>query len=69
LHGEGIQLPVEMEYDMTLAEEAYALAERWDASRSIVDVAQLDFEADDITRLSAMQIGAFYYCSSSLHTC
>ena len=29
LHGEGLELPVRMEYDQTLAAEAFALAARW----------------------------------------
>ncbi|KAJ7630308.1 peptidase family M1-domain-containing protein [Roridomyces roridus] len=35
LYGEGVKLPVDMEktYDSSLAQAAYALAERWDASR------------------------------------
>ncbi|KAF9074017.1 hypothetical protein BDP27DRAFT_1359891 [Rhodocollybia butyracea] len=31
-YGEGLKLPVKMEYESTLAESAYRLAERWDSS-------------------------------------
>ena len=33
LHGEGLSLPVKMEYDTSLADKAYALAKRWDTAR------------------------------------
>ncbi|EJD04497.1 uncharacterized protein FOMMEDRAFT_107254 [Fomitiporia mediterranea MF3/22] len=46
-YGEGLTLPVEMEYDTTLAEQAYALAARWDSSRD-KDVSNLDFKSSDL---------------------
>ncbi|KII94452.1 hypothetical protein PLICRDRAFT_102250 [Plicaturopsis crispa FD-325 SS-3] len=55
LYGEGLTLPVELEYDVTLAKQAYALAERWDASRSVTDVSQLDFQAADIEGFNSNQ--------------
>lgn len=43
LHGEGFELPVRMEYDDTLARDAYKLADRWvkavDQSKSRAEVA------------------------------
>ncbi|OCH94213.1 metalloprotease [Obba rivulosa] len=53
-YGEGLSLPVEVEYDMTLAKQAYALAEKWDASRSS-DVSQLDFKGSDVDGLTTNQ--------------
>ena len=57
LYGEGIELPVKMEYDISLAEQAYKLAERWDASRNISDVSQLDFKGKDLDGFNSNQIG------------
>ncbi|CCM06484.1 uncharacterized protein FIBRA_08753 [Fibroporia radiculosa] len=54
-YGEGIELPVEMDYDHTLAEQAYALAAKWDASRTISDVAQLPFKEEDVDILDTNQ--------------
>lgn len=55
LYGEGLELPVKIEYDMTLAKQAYALAERWDASRSTSDVSQLDFKPTDLDDFNSNQ--------------
>src|SRR5580765_3813834 len=33
-YGEGLELPVTMEYDLMLAEKAYTLAARWNAARN-----------------------------------
>ncbi|KAI0307397.1 leukotriene-A4 hydrolase [Multifurca ochricompacta] len=54
-YGEGMKLPVEPSYDTTLAESAYSLAALWDASRSIADVAKLDFAASDVTNYNSNQ--------------
>lgn len=35
LHGEGLDLPVKMEYDTSLADVSYALASSWDHARSL----------------------------------
>ncbi|GAA5874967.1 hypothetical protein JCM16303_004962 [Sporobolomyces ruberrimus] len=35
LHGEGLELPVKMEYDTSLADASYSLAASWDESRSL----------------------------------
>ncbi|KAF8341710.1 peptidase family M1-domain-containing protein [Amanita rubescens] len=59
LHGEGLELPVKLEYDTSLAEKAYALADRWDTSRTIHDVSQLDFKESDLEDLDTNQIIAF----------
>ncbi|KAJ7293982.1 peptidase family M1-domain-containing protein [Mycena rebaudengoi] len=57
LHGEGIALPVENTYDTTLAEAAYALAARWDASRSEATITQ--FQKTDIDGFNANQTIVF----------
>ncbi|OBZ79425.1 Leukotriene A-4 hydrolase [Grifola frondosa] len=54
-HGEGLKLPVEMVYDTALARQAYALAERWDASRSVSDVSQLNFKDTDLLEFNSNQ--------------
>lgn len=56
-HGEGLELPVKMEYDSSLAESAYKLAERWDSSRS-VEVTQLQFTENDLEHFSSTQKGS-----------
>jgi len=58
-YGDGLQLPVKMEYDLTLAEQAYALAERWNSSRNTLDVSQLDFKESDLDGLDSNQIIVF----------
>ncbi|KDQ55005.1 hypothetical protein JAAARDRAFT_60446 [Jaapia argillacea MUCL 33604] len=55
LYGEGTSLPVQMEYDMSLARQAYELAERWDASRSVSDVSRLDFKPGDVEEFNSNQ--------------
>ncbi|KAF8839904.1 hypothetical protein BDN67DRAFT_1054580 [Paxillus ammoniavirescens] len=56
--GEGLTLPVTMEYDMTLASESYALAQRWDESRD-TEVSKTDFDASDLKNMDANQIIVF----------
>lgn len=56
-YGEGVELPVKMEYDITLAETAYNLAARWDAARS-TDVTKLDFKKSDLDEFNSNQKGA-----------
>ena len=46
-----------MDYDLTLAEQAYSLAARWDASRA-KDVKSLDFKPDDLESFDSNQKGA-----------
>ena len=55
LYGEGTRLPVEIEYDISLAEPAYRLASRWDAARDTPDASQLDFDASDVASFNSNQ--------------
>ncbi|KAF8890429.1 peptidase family M1-domain-containing protein [Infundibulicybe gibba] len=57
-YGRGLELPVKMEYDTSLAEKSYALAARWDASRS-QPIPELDFDRSDISDLNTNQIIVF----------
>lgn len=54
-YGEGLTLPVEMDYDTTLAQEAYALAAKWDASRSN-NISSLEFKKTDLDSFDTNQI-------------
>ncbi|KAH7334057.1 leukotriene-A4 hydrolase [Rhizoctonia solani] len=58
LYGEGTKLPVEVEYDTTLAEKAYQLAAKWDESRGI-EVGNLSFSAKDLDGFSSNQTVVF----------
>ncbi|OJA13741.1 hypothetical protein AZE42_01549 [Rhizopogon vesiculosus] len=58
LHEGGLDLPVRMEYDLTLVNAAYALADRWYESRLITDPSKLDFRASDLDSLDGNQRGA-----------
>lgn len=58
-YGEGLELPVKMEYDLTLAEQAYSLAERWNSSRDTLDMAQLNFKESDLNEFDSNQIVVF----------
>lgn len=44
-----------MEYDTTLAEQAYVLADKWDSSRDLTP-SELDFKQTDLENYSANQI-------------
>lgn len=55
-YGEGTVLPVQMEYDMTLAKQAYELSRRWHISRSKL-IAALDFKKDDLDHFDSNQKG------------
>ena len=59
-YGEGLKLPVEMQYDMTLTTQAYELATRWDASRTTEDTSRLNFEDSDLKEFNSNQIGMSY---------
>ena len=48
-----------MEYDATLAKQAYELAARWDASRATSDVSELDFEESDLDGFDSNQISMY----------
>ena len=50
---------MEMEYDLTLAQEAYGLATRWDASRDR-EVPDLDFRQNDIEAFDTNQKGDIF---------
>ncbi|KAN0082871.1 hypothetical protein V8E55_008666 [Tylopilus felleus] len=54
-YGEGVTLPVKLEYDLTLVTAANDLADRWNASRDIGDPSELDFKASDLDRLDSKQ--------------
>lgn len=45
-----------MEYDTSLAETVYALADRWNNSRTVTDVSQLNFSESDLEGLDTNQI-------------
>jgi leukotriene-A4 hydrolase len=56
-YGEGLQLPVEITYDTTLANDAYALATRWNQSRDEQDPSKLVFNAADLKDFNSNQKG------------
>ncbi|KAL5495771.1 LAP2_3 [Sanghuangporus weigelae] len=51
-------VPVDMEYDLTLAQQTYELAERWNASRDQV-ISALGFQASELVGFDANQKVAF----------
>lgn len=59
LHHSGLRLPVEMEYDLTLANPANELADRWYESRHTADISKLDFKGSDLDSLDANQRAVF----------
>lgn len=61
LYGEGLELPVPMEYDTTLANAAFALAARWAAvcRAASRDAAAESFAADDMAGWNANQVVVF----------
>ena len=56
LHGEGLSLPVHMQYDTSLADKAYDLAKRWDAARK---EGRMSFDAKDLKGFSSNQTVVF----------
>lgn len=58
-HGTGTQLPVKMEFDTTLADGAYRLAERWEAARK--ETGKLDFSSEDVKDFTSGQLGNTNY--------
>ncbi|GAA5957633.1 hypothetical protein JCM8115_001380 [Rhodotorula mucilaginosa] len=59
-NGEGLELPVKMEYDTTLADRAYSLASSWHSSRTLSDAdLARKFSASDLQGWSATQIVLF----------
>lgn len=59
-----MKLPVQPEYDISLAKPAHDLAARWDAARVITDLKKLDFKDSDIKDFSSNQKGvpSFVFC-------
>jgi leukotriene-A4 hydrolase len=53
-YGEGVRLPVQEKLDLTLAEQAYALADRWDAARA-TDISRTSFAAADMDGFNSNQ--------------
>lgn len=54
LNGEGLELPVKMEFDTSLADSAYALAKKWDSAR---DQRKFDeFSNEDIKDWNSNQV-------------
>ena len=53
-YGEGVELPVQVDLDLTLAKQAYALADRWDAARTI-DISKATFSAADMDGFNSNQ--------------
>lgn len=49
-----------MEYDTTLAEQAYALAAKWDSARDI-SITGLSFKANDVAEFNTNQIGVLFF--------
>jgi hypothetical protein len=65
LYGGGLDLPVKIEYDLTLAKKAYELADRWDAARTVEDISKLNFTELDLQDVSSTQICTFSSPQSS----
>ncbi|KAK7019843.1 leukotriene A-4 hydrolase [Favolaschia claudopus] len=57
-YGQGLELPVKMKYDETLAQAAYDLAARWDASRSTA-LDSTTFKKSDLADFNGNQIIVF----------
>jgi len=56
LHGDGLDLPVDIKYDTSMADKAYDLAKRWDAARKEDTI---DFSAKDLEGFSSNQTVVF----------
>ncbi|CAO1615221.1 unnamed protein product [Sympodiomycopsis kandeliae] len=60
LHGEGIDLPVKMEYDDTLAKQSVTLAKKWlEVIKSSADPASAGFSHSDVSSFDTDQIVVF----------
>ncbi|GAA6010636.1 hypothetical protein JCM11491_003004 [Sporobolomyces phaffii] len=60
LHGEGLELPVKMQYDTSLADECYKLASSWDSARALPREDLLKtFSESDIAEFQTNQIIVF----------
>lgn len=64
-YGEGVELPAQEKLDLTLAEQAYVLADRWDAARA-VDVSRTPFVAADMDGFNSNQKVVFLQRLQSL---
>ena len=53
-YGEGVELPVKVDVDLTLAKQAYTLADRWDAARTI-DISETTFSPADMDGFNSNQ--------------
>ncbi|CDU23791.1 related to leukotriene-A4 hydrolase [Sporisorium scitamineum] len=59
-HGEGLELPVKMEYDTTLAEQAFSLASRWiQVIEGHTSLERAHFTREDIKGWNANQVVVF----------
>ena len=56
LYGRGLDLPVKMEYDLTLAKKAYELAGQWYAARTTDEISKLNFTESDLQDILSTQI-------------
>lgn len=54
LRGTGLDLPVNMEYDTTLADAAYSLAAKWDQARQ---KGEMNFSSSDLDHFTSSQTG------------
>ncbi|KAI0317914.1 peptidase family M1-domain-containing protein [Amylostereum chailletii] len=54
-YGEGMTLPVQPEYDTTLAKPTYELAARWESIREVADPTTLDFSPSDVESFNGNQ--------------
>ena len=57
-YGEGVELPVQEKFDLTLAEKAYDLARQWDLARAI-DISKTSFGAKDMDGFTSAQKAVF----------
>lgn len=57
-YGEGVELPVQEKIDLTLTEQAYALAEKWDLARAI-EIPETSFSAEDMDGFTSGQKAVF----------
>ena len=58
-YGGGLDLPVKMEYDLTLAKKAYKVGNQWDAASTAEDILKLNFTQLDLQDVSSTQICIF----------
>ncbi|KAF8329435.1 uncharacterized protein EI90DRAFT_3145933 [Cantharellus anzutake] len=59
LYGDGLDLPVDVPYDTSRANDAYLLATRWNLSRTEHDVTKLPFSKTDLSAFNTHQIVVF----------